>query len=172
MTKGLTKKIKLLILFPVHFGVYCGFVYFLLLQFGDFWSNLKLKCWRPSPRPPAVFNIPSTFFLKQIFTLKTVVAKSVWKYSWMGKESRALSKVEQNRVNIWPYKLERKKWRGWIEVSEYCLCIGKLFLAKLVTCFGPWTFFLRKLHSISMNLLLDHAWNTTVMFGLLPQSAI
>ena len=131
-------------------------MYFLLLQFGDFGSNLKLKCSRPSPKPPAVFNIPSTFFETNLHL----------------KNGRALCKIEQNRVNIWPYKVERKKWRGWIEVSEYCLCIGKLFLGKLVTCFGPLNFFLRKLHSTSINLLFDHAWNLAVMFGLLPQSTI
>ena len=40
----------------------------------------------------------------------------------MGEGSRLLSKIEQNRVNIWPYQVEKKKWGGWIEVFEYCLC--------------------------------------------------
>lgn len=57
-------------------------MYFLLPQFGSFGSNPKLKCWSLSPRPTAVFNKPSAFFLKLSLPLKNSVAKSTWKYPW------------------------------------------------------------------------------------------
>ena len=80
----------------------------------------------------------------------------MWK--WMGLFLR-----KNHLLRCWGW-LSLLNWTGVLTLS----LLLKLPLRKLEPWFVLWSFFLRRLLCISINLPYDHVWNTVVTSGLVP----
>ena len=79
-----------------------------------------------------------------------------WMWKWMGLFLR-----KNNLLRCWAW-LSLLSWNGVLTLSV----LLKLPPSRLEPWFALWSFFLRRLFCISINLPYSYVWNTVVIFGL------